>query len=113
MTSSPLPLVEIHRPSAERGADDVREHLDGLRCIFCNVPVGDDEQRILADHFGTLRVFPICKEHHEHPDSWNLAVHGGKFADKMYFCPTCGDLTTYRSITDECWVCNFSKQEVL
>jgi len=44
--SRPLPRVRIEQPSAERGADDVRAHLDEPGCALCGVP---DAPRVLVE----------------------------------------------------------------
>lgn len=102
--SRPLPTIEIHRPTADRGADDVRERLDGKRCVFCDVPVGDDEEFIETDMFGMLVVKPICKGHSEHPDSWLRARRQN--AEKMGYCPSCGDVTLQDQHRRECSTCD-------
>ncbi|APX98616.1 hypothetical protein [Natronorubrum daqingense] len=107
----PLPHVEIHRPRADRGADDVRDHLDGQRCIFCDVPVGDDERSIAADKFGLRVTRPICKGHSEHPESWRAAVAHNP--DAMGYCPTCGDVTTQDGFRDQCSTCDPVELETL
>lgn len=103
-TSRPLPTIEIHRPTADRGADVVREHLDGKRCIFCGVPVGDDEEFVETDKFGTLVTTSICKGHSEHPDSWLRARRHQP--EKMGYCPSCGGVTTQDAYSKECSICD-------
>lgn len=98
----PLPVVEVHRPSAKRGAKDAREELDGERCVFCDVLVGEDEQEILTDYFGTLSTFSICKAHLEHPASWRQATEWNP--DRVRYCDGCGDLTT-TAHDGECFDC--------
>jgi hypothetical protein len=94
--------VTVEQPSAERGADDARAELDGPRCGFCDVPVGEDEVNIPTDVCGTTRVFPICKNHSEHPESWNRAT--GWNPERVRYCDECGDLaTTYER---ECFACH-------
>ena len=102
--SRPLPYVEIHRPTADRGADDVREHLDGKRCLFCGVPVGDDERFVEADKFGMRVTRPICKNHLEHPESWHAATT--HTPEQMGYCPSCGAVTRQDGYREECGQCN-------
>ncbi len=102
--SRPLPVLEVRRPTADRGANDVREHLDGKRCIFCGVPVGDDEEFIEADKFGTLVTRPICKGHSEHPESWLRARLENR--EEMGYCPSCGDVTRQYAYRKECGTCD-------
>jgi hypothetical protein len=91
VVSRPLPVVTVAYPSAERGAEDAREELDGPRCVFCYVPVGEDERRILADKFGTYVVRPICKGHSEHPESWLRATPFDP--ERIRYCDECGDVS--------------------
>lgn len=90
--SRPLPVVEIRRPTAKRGAEDAREELDGPRCVFCDVPVAEDEQYIVADFFGALRSFHICKGHSEHPESWHRATPFNP--ERVRYCGDCGEVAT-------------------
>lgn len=92
VVSRPLPVVTVEQPSAERGAEDARNELDGPRCVFCGVPVAEDEQNIVADYFGTLRAFPLCKGHLEHPESWHRAT--GFNRERVRCCEDCGEVAT-------------------
>lgn len=94
--SRPLPIVRIERPSAERGADAVREHLDGERCVFCDVPADGREK---LDVFGNERHLPTCGGCPDCPTAafWQLDEQ----AERRRFCPECGavvladELSTY------------------
>jgi len=92
VVSRPLPVVTVELPSAKRGAEDARDELDGPRCTFCNVPVAEDEQGIVADYFGTFRAFPICKGHSEHPESWHRATPFDP--ERVRYCDECGEVAT-------------------
>jgi hypothetical protein len=102
--SRPLPRIEVSRPTAGRGIPEIRAHLDGPRCVFCHVPVGADETDMLTDFFGTLRAFPICKGHSEHPAS--VVLDADPDPESFAFCPGCGDPTPLRnSARDACTDC--------
>lgn len=88
----PLPRIEVRRPSAKRGADASRAELDGPRCVFCDVPVAEDEQDILTDACGTYVVVPICKGHLEHPESWHRAT--GFDPERVRYCDECDEVAT-------------------
>lgn len=92
VVTRPLPVVEVRRPNAKRGADDARAELDGPRCKFCGVPVGEDEINIVTDVCGTLRAFSICKGHLEHPESWHRATPFDP--ERTRYCEDCGEVAT-------------------
>jgi hypothetical protein len=101
VVSRPAPVVTVEYPSAERGAEAARAVLDGPRCVFCDVPVGEGEQRIVADKFGTDVVRPICKGHSEHPASWHRATPFDP--ERVRYCEGCGDVSEVRD--GECFAC--------
>ena len=102
--SQPLPIIRVERPTADRGADDVREHLDGPRCELCNVPVATDEQSITVEEFGgVLAYHHVCKGHREHPDS---IYHPHPDPERYRFCPECGIVTTRPPLFDVCRGCD-------
>lgn len=101
VVSRPLPVIVVQRPTAERGASEAREELDGPRCVFCDVPVAEDEQYIVADYFGALRSFHICKGHSEHPNSWHRATPFN--SERVQYCEDCGEVREVRD--GECLDC--------
>jgi hypothetical protein len=102
VVSRPVPNVTVEYLSGERGAEAARAVLDGPRCVFCDVPVGEDERRIVADKFGTDVVRPICKGHLEHPESWHRATPFDR--ERVWYCDECGEVAT--DVRDsECFDC--------
>jgi len=85
--SRPLPRVRIEQPSAERGADDVRAHLDEPGCALCGVP---DAPRVLVEvpWTGTRGLRRVCRGHSEHPDHPGYASKTNP--TEYRFCEACG-----------------------
>jgi len=101
VVTRPVPVVTVEQPNADRGADAAREELDGPRCVFCDVPVAEDEQGIVTDYFGTFRAFSICKGHSEHPESWTRATPFDR--ERVRYCEDCGEVAEVRD--GACWDC--------
>ena len=85
--SRPLPRVSIEQPGAERGADDVREHLDDDQCELCGVP---DAPRVLVEipWTGKRGLRRVCRGHSEHPDHPGYASKENPA--EYRFCESCG-----------------------
>lgn len=104
--SRPLPRLTVEQPAAERGADDVREHLDSLNeCVFTGEPVPPNEPKVTLDKFGTFVRRHLSLANLDHPESWKRAIHEQNHADKMRFCPSCGEITT-EQLHDTCRTCH-------
>jgi ribosomal protein L37E len=85
--SRPLPRVRVEQPGAERGADDVRAHLDDDQCELCGAP---DTPRVRIEipwtgKFGRRRV---CRGHPDHPD--HPGYPSPENPTEYRFCPECG-----------------------
>ena len=87
--SRPLPRVSIEQPGPERGANDVREHLDESECALCGVP---DAPRVLVEipMAGKNAFRRVCRGHSEHPDHPGYASKENP--TEYRFCPGCGDV---------------------
>lgn len=102
-TSRPLPAIEVRKPAAVRGIPEIRKHLDGPRCVFCDVPVAEDEQQIRTDWGGTMVRRHICKGHSEHPESF-VGISETNPEDLRY-CPRCDRITNLPEGRDLCLGC--------
>ncbi|ELZ39949.1 hypothetical protein C471_08390, partial [Halorubrum saccharovorum DSM 1137] len=93
--SRPLPRVRIDQPGAERGADDVRAHLDEDQCVLCGAP---DAPRVLVEipWTGKRGLRRVCRGHSEHPDHPGYA--STENPDQYRFCEACGTCLLYTSL---------------
>lgn len=96
----PLPLLRVERPSAARGADAAREHLDGERCVFCDVPA---DGREMLDVLGTKRYLPTCGGCYDSPNAAFQRV--GENPEDCRFCPTCGHVVRMPADKEMCTGC--------
>jgi hypothetical protein len=85
--SRPLPRVRVEHPGAERGGDDVCEHLDEPGCELCGVP---DAPRVLVEipWTGKRGLRRVCRGHSEHPDHPGHAA--AENPTEYRFCEACG-----------------------
>lgn len=88
-TTRPLPVIEIRKPKADRGAEDVRSHLDARACALCGCP---DVEEVIVElpWTGRSAYRPVCKGHPEHPDHPGF-VKSDPPTDYRW-CGGCGDL---------------------
>ena len=77
-------------------------HLDGPRCVFCGVPVAEDEQHIRTDILGTMGYRHICKSHREHPRSFR---HAQENPTGYRYCDRCGRLVSSVHDSGRCTGC--------
>lgn len=104
--SRPLPILTIERPSAQRGADAVREHLDGERCEFCGVP---SDGRTHVDRIGEKAHVPTCGGCLDSPEAafW----HTDETPEGWRFCPTCDYVVRLSAGGDMCHGCDVFRRE--
>jgi hypothetical protein len=102
MTSRPLPIVEVRHLSADRGADDVRAHLDSAPCALCGCPDAPLAS-VEIPWTGKWARRRVCRGHSEHPDHPGT-VQRENPTDYRY-CARCGDLSYIRArngLCDDC-----------
>lgn len=97
----PLPIIRVERPSAERGAEDVRDHLDRERCVFCNAP---SNGRTEVDRLGERAHVPTCGGCPSSPQAsfWRTDDD----AESWRFCQTCGYVVSLPEYRDRCIGCS-------
>lgn len=81
----PLPIIRVERPSANRGAKEAREHLDGERCVFCDTPA---DGRTEVDRLGERARVPTCGGCPSSPEASFWITD--EDAEAWRFCPKCG-----------------------
>jgi hypothetical protein len=109
--SKPLPVVEVRRPSAERGADDAREHLDADPCGLCGCPDAD-LVRVEISWTGKFGMRRVCRGHVEHPDHPGYAERENP--TDYRFCSRCEALGQWVNSDGLCSDCrmDFDKDEL-
>jgi len=110
--SRPLPRITVDQPSAERGADDARAHLDAEHCSLCGCP---DVDRVVVEipWTGKTALRPVCKGHSEHPDHPGYAESENPVDYRE--CERCGALGEWSEHHCLCLNCkmDFSDEEMV
>lgn len=106
--SRPLPIIEVKRPSAERGADDARAHLDGDACLFCGCP-DVEPVRVEIPWTGKFGMRHVCRGHPEHP------AHPGHVKREnptdYRFCARCEKIGPWTNADGLCHDCRMDFDE--